>query len=140
MRRITWRFLYPFTLLLHKIFGLSYKWVNVGIGAWRRDLFDLLWHYEWYGDKIEELPESVILCGIRYHTVAREGLVQFFNNDMGVTRLQFERDPYDNCGALWYYVGGKRKEVPVAHIDKAYRWLIAVYGGSHEMKRDADTR
>lgn len=126
--------MYPLALVGHKLFGLSYKWVNVGIGAWRRDSFDPLWQHRWYGDEIDAMPDSVNLCGCRYDVSVAEGLVLFVSRDY-CTRLCFERDPHDRYGFLWYLDGSNH--VAVCHVVQAYEWIEAVYGGSHELKRPA---
>jgi hypothetical protein len=138
VRRWVWRLAYPFCRAANKLFGLSYLWVNVGIAAWHRESFDALWHHQWFGDPIAEMPESVILCGIRYRVSVAEGLVQFINADCGTGEsLRFERDPHDRYGFLWYYDGTR---VAASHFEQAYEWIKAVYGGSHEVKRPALSR
>lgn len=138
VRRWFWRTAYPFCLVAHKAFGLSYLWVNVGIAAWHREHFDALWRHRWFGDAIAAMPASVNLCGIRYEVSVSEGLVQFVNRDLGITRLCFERDPHDRYGFMWYYDGEQR--VSACHLETAYEWIKAVYGGSHELKRPALSR
>lgn len=132
-RRLLWMALYPFARVAYRLFGLSYKWVNVGIGAWQRNSFDELWHHEWYGDEITFMPAQVNLNGSMHEVRVHEGLVTFVSRDW-YTRLTFERDPHDRYGFLWYYEGPR---VAASHFDKAYRWVKAVYGGSHELKRPA---
>jgi len=132
LRRRFWQVAYPFARLANKWFGASYKWVNVGIGAWHPELFDGLWHHRWYGQELTTLPESVNLNGIRYETTVSEGLVMFTNRDFGTAKLCFTRDPHDVHGVLWYYEGSA---VPASHVETAYNWVKAVYGGSFEKKR-----
>ena len=127
--------IYPFAQIAHKLFGMSYKWVNVGIGAWHREYFDQLWHHRWYGDVIETMPHDANLCGIRYEVSVSEGLVTFVERHCSGTRLTFERDPHDQYGFLWYYSGSNH--VPASHFEQAYQWVKAVYGGSHELKKPA---
>lgn len=134
IRRLFWRLALPFARAANKWCGLSYRWVNVGIGAWREKSFDPLWHHEWYGDPVEHMPSRVILCGIGYRVIVAEGLVQFVCDDgMSGTRLCFERDPHAKYAFLWYFTCGQR--VSASHVDKAYRWIKAVYGGSFENKQ-----
>ena len=136
MKRLFWQCAYPVCLLCHKLFGLSYLWVNVDIAAWYPKYFDPLWHHEWFGDEIKRLPDYIILCGIGYRTSVSDGLVQFICDDgMSNNRLRFDRDPHDSYGFLWYCDGVGR--VPAPHWDCAYRWVKAVYGGPHELKRPA---
>lgn len=138
LRRLFWKCAYPFCRIGHKLFGLSYKWVNVGIAAWHGEYFDALWHWRWFGDSIDQMPDEVNLCGIVYRTTVAEGLVQFSESHCSGTRLCFERDPHDQYGFLWYYEGSQR--VPACHWEEAYAWVKAVYGGSHELKRPALSR
>lgn len=133
LRRRAWQCVYPLAKLGHLWFGLSYKWVNVGIGAWHADLFDPLWQHRWYGDSVEELPASVNLNGMRYDTSVSEGLVQFVNRDFGLTRICFARDPHDQHSVLWYFEATGK--VPASHIETAYNWVKAAFGGSFENKR-----
>lgn len=134
MRRLIWKLLYPIAVLSHRIFGTSYKWVNVGIGAWNRESFDPLWQHRWYGEEIADLPVSVNLCGARHEVAVSEGLVVFRSRDYW-TRVEFTRDPHDRYGFLWYVtiIGN----VPATTVENAYQWVKAVYGGSHELKRPA---
>ena len=134
MRRWLWRSVYPMAVVANRVFRLDYKWVNIGIGAWRRESFDPLWHHERYGDAIDAMPSQVNLCGIMYQVTVKEGMVTFVNRDAW-SRLTFERDPHDRYGFMWYYEGTGR--VAASHIDMAYRWIRAVFGGSHELKRPA---
>lgn len=134
VQRLWWRCAYPFARAGHRLFGLSYKWVNAGIGAWHRDLFDPLWQHEWYGDEIPAMPPRVNLRGSMYDVSIHEGMVTFVDRD-SFTRLTFERDPHDRYGFLWYYEGSGR--VAATHLEHAYKWIKAVYGGSHELKRPA---
>lgn len=136
VRRAFWMLAYPFCLIGNK-FGASYKWVNVGKGAWHPEWFDPLWHWRWYGTQIEQMPETVNLCGIRYHVSVAEGLVTFVDRVSG-TRLSFERDPHDRYADLWYCDPGRR--FPATHFREAYEWIQAVYGGSHVKKRAAVAR
>lgn len=133
--RIFWRIAYPFCWLGNKLFGTSYKWVNVGIAAWHREYFDPLWHHEWFGDPIDSMPPAVNVCGIMYEISVAEGLVQFLDRHCSGRRLRFERDPHDRYGFMWYFESSGA--VPASHIQKAYDWIKAVYGGSHELKRPA---
>ena len=132
--RLLWRLAHPFCVAGHKVFGLSYKWVNVSRAAWHRELFDPLWHHRLFGDEIQAMPDDVNLCGIRYNVTVAEGLIQFVSRDLH-SRLMFERDPHDRYGFLWYYQG--HGHVPVCHVCRAYEWVEAVYGGSHDLKRPA---
>lgn len=131
MRRLLWKLAYPFTRMAHRLFGLSYKWVNVGKAAWHRERFDPLWHYEWFGDEIPEMPEHVNVCGIMYCVSVSEGLVSFRSRDSW-SRMEFTRDPHDPYADLWYFEHSGH--LPATHIDTAYRMVRAVYGGSHERK------
>ncbi len=135
MRRLAWKLAYPFCLIGHKFFGIRYKWVNIGIAAWNPESFDPLWHWQWFGDSIDEMPESVNLCGIRYRVTVAEGMVQFRESPFNGTVFRFERDPFDKYGFLWYFEG--RGRVPSSHVEVAYEWVKAVYGGSHDLKRPA---
>lgn len=126
---------YPFVVVANKC-GLSYKWVNVVRSAWiTADTgFGPLWHFRWFGDEIKAMPDRVILCGIGYRVSVSEGLVLFKCDDgMSGTRLEFTRDPHDKYGFLWYVnlVGS----CPGCHLEAAYEWVKAVYGGSHEIKK-----
>lgn len=132
MRRFLWRCATPAVYLAHRAGWCSYEWVNVCHGAWRRDRFDPLWHHERYGDPIETLPDTTILCGIRYDVQAHEGLV-VFRCDWSARTVVFERDDHDPFADLWYAeINGR---VPASHVDMAYRWIRAVFGGSHVRKR-----
>lgn len=132
IRRFSWRFAYPFCRILHR-FGLSYKFVNIGIAAWNRESFNPLWHHKYFGDEITNMPESVNLCGILYHVAVSEGLVKFSSRDTW-SFISFTRDPFA-MEFLWYVelVG----RVPASHVERAYEWIKAVYGGSFELKRPA---
>ena len=135
MRRLFWRIFYPFAIVANK-FGTSYKWVNVGMSAWMKpaDGFGPLWHYEWFGDVVEQMPARVNLCGIGYRVSVAEGLVLFRRDDgMSATQFRFERDPHDRHSDLWYCEAVGR--FSASHFDKAYRWVQAVYGGSFKIKK-----
>lgn len=127
--------LYPFAWIGNKWLGLSYKWVNVAYAAWHPELYNPIWHYQWFGDAIEEMPDKVNLCGTMYDVTVSEGLVQFVNREMVITRISFERDPHDKYAELWYcsYAGSFNK-VPASDLERAYEWIKAVYGGSFEVK------
>jgi hypothetical protein len=135
VRRFFWRMAYPFVIVANK-FGASYKWVNVVKSAWMtaETGFGPLWHYRWFGDEIAAIPDRVVLCGIGYRVSVAEGLVLFKCDDgMSVTRIEFTRDPHDKYGFLWYVnVGGA---CPGCHLEQAYEWVKAVYGGSHQIKK-----
>lgn len=137
IKRTIWKLAYPFCRVLHRALGLSYKWVNVGKAAWHPEYFDPLWHYQWFGDEITEMPEAVNLCGIMFHVSVADGLVTFSSRDFWEV-IRFDRDPYDPHAMLWYIrVGGR---VPACHVASATAWIEAVYGGSHEIKRKAVAR
>lgn len=116
---------------------LSYKWMNVCHSAWQPNSFDKLWQYQWFGDPIEKLPAYVNLCGIVYKTVVTEGLVLFkADNGMTGTNIAMERDPHAKYSFMWYMNYEKTfQKVAMAHVERAYDWVKAVYGGSHEMKQ-----
>lgn len=125
---------YPFVILLHK-FGFSYKWINVSRSAWVHPTndFQLLWHYQWFGNPIEHMPPQVILNGILYRVIVAEGLV-IFKCDSGMLPIKFHfyRDPY--CDSfLW--VTEVRGPFPACHFESAYDWIKAVYGGPHSVKK-----
>ena len=135
MRRLFWRCVYPIAVVTHRLFGTSYKWVNVGKSAWMRPEtgYGALWHYQWFGDPIAAMPSKVNLCGIGYRVSVAEGLVLFCCDDgMSATQFRFERDPHARMTDLWYCeaVG----MFSASHFDKAYTWVRAVYGGSFEIK------
>lgn len=134
MRRLFWRIAYPVTIAAHKLFGLSYRWVNVGKAAWLTPEtgFGALWHYRWFGNEIRELPSHVILSGLRHTVSVHEGLVVFVS-DMSSGRIEFTRDPHDQYAFLWYIA--TNGSVPACHVEDAIQWVDAVYGGSHEIKR-----
>lgn len=136
MRRMLWRLAYPFALAAHRWFGASYTWVNVGRGAWHTPstAFDPLWHWRWYGTPIDSMPPSVNLCGIVYRVSVAEGLVLFIATDgMSGNRMEFTRDPHDQHDHLWLLsLGGV---TPATHVQKAYEWVKAVFGGSFDKKR-----
>jgi hypothetical protein len=136
--RILWRIAYPFAYSLNLFGWLSYKWVNVSKSAWitSETGFGELWHYEWFGDEIDAIPERVVLCGIGYRVAVSEGLVVFREAcGMSAARIEFRRDPHDQYGFLWYLeLNGC---VSASHVEEAYKWVKAVYGGSHERKRPA---
>jgi hypothetical protein len=135
-RRALWYLLSPVVWCAHRLGLCSYKWVNVCVGARRPDLFDPLWQYEWYGAPIRDIPSRVNLCGIEYHAGASEGTVTFVD-DVTKCRITFERDAVER-EALWYLaLSGYRLTAPAPHVDAAYRWVKAVYGGSHEWKEAA---
>jgi hypothetical protein len=135
-RRLFWKLASPFAWCANRMGWCSYKWVNVCAGARRPDLCDALWQYEWYGAPIPEMPDSVILCGIEYRTGASEGTVTFVE-DFTKCRITFERDAIAR-DALWYVeLSGYRLKTPAPHVDAAYRWVKAVFGGAHEWKEAA---
>lgn len=123
----------PFVLVGHKL-GLSYKWVNVSRSAWGTSSHNDLWHYRWFGDEIDAMPDYVNLCGIMYRVVVAEGMVLFRCDDgMSTTMIEFHRDPHDQYGFLWYSeVNGR---FPACHYERAHEWVKAVYGDDHEIKR-----
>lgn len=122
MRRVFWKIVYPICLILNKVFGLSYKWVNVSRAAWHSKSSNLLWHHEWFGDPITVLPKSVVLCGIGYETFYLEkDMVEFRHVGIGYSQLFF-RKPKDTD--LWYV--HTNRNVPVCHVEQAYAWLLAV--------------
>lgn len=134
-RRMFWRAASPFVWCANRLGWCSYKWVNVCTGARRPDLFDELWQYEWYGAPIRELPSEVRLCGIGYRTAASEGTVVFIE-DFTKRRMTFDRDAIAR-EAMWHLTlsGCPLPASPASHVDAAYRWIQAVFGGSHEWKR-----
>lgn len=133
MRRLFWRLSLPFVIVANKL-GASYKWVNVARSAWAHASHNDLWHYRWFGDRIDMMPDFVNLCGTMYRVTVAEGLVSFRCDDgMSATRIEFRRDPHDQYGFLWYSeVNGN---FPACHYERAYEWIKAVYGGSHEIKQ-----
>ncbi len=133
MRRAFWVMLSPFAWIAHRVGLCSYKWVNVCHGARRRDRFDALWQYEWYGTPIGSIPEEVGLCGIGYRTAVSEGTVTFVD-DVSRTRITFDRDPHDPFAAMWYLQLVSFTGMPASHVDVAYRWVRAVFGGSFERR------
>jgi hypothetical protein len=140
MRRAFWMIIYPFAVLANRVFGASYKWVNVGHGAWHRDRFDALWHCRWYGTPIPALPSLVNLCGILYSASAHEGLVTFrpeWVHQLPTWRICFRRD--DIAGhVIWYVELGQELAAP--HVIAAYEWVEAVFGGSFEFRSAAPGR
>ena len=129
--RVFWMLVYPIAVFLHRWGGASYAWVNVGKGAWHREYFDALWHYRWYGTRIERIPDEVNLCGIVYRVGVSEGLVTFVDRALGC-RISFDRDSHDQHAHLWY--SNTTGRIPADHYVKAYQWVEAVYGGAHEIK------
>lgn len=128
-RRAVWIIATPFVSVANRIGLCSYKWVNICVGARRPDLFDELWHHEYYGTPIRVLPSRVILSGIDYTAAAHEGIVTFFD-DATKCRISFLRDAIEKEG-LWYLeLAGSHVAAP--HVQKAYGWVCAVFGGSHE--------
>lgn len=134
-RRALWRALSPFVWAAHRLGWCSYKWVNVCHGARRPDRFDALWQYEWYGAPIRELPAHLTLCGIGYRASASEGIVTFVA-EFTRCRITFERDVIAGEG-LWYLTLSGMSPIAASHVDAAYRWVKAIYGGSHEWKAAA---
>lgn len=131
MLRLLWRMAYPLCLIANKC-GASYKWVNVGYGAWHPELFDELWHWEWYGTPIKAMPSSVNLGGHHWKVNCHEGLVQFIDEDFMCRPFHFERDPHDVHAHLWrLHCDGPAW---ASTVDYAYRWVQAVFGGSFEKK------
>lgn len=130
MRRLFWKLMYPFTVIGNRHFGLNYKWVNVARGAWTPTGFNPLWHYEWYGDPIPDLPKYVILHGIGYETEYNEAcsIVSFVNTDFR-DRITFNRNM---STSLWYV--SFTRDPPASHIATAYKWVQAVFGGSFEFR------
>ena len=133
MRRLFWRLAYWPAIVAHRVFGASYKWVNVGKAAWHRELFDPLWHHECFGDPITAMPSEVNLAGHYYDVSSHEGLVTFKSEDWPYPPILFERDPHDVHSHLWR-VSCDGPMWAITMID-AYRWIEAVYGGSFEKKR-----
>lgn len=136
-------FAYPFAIAANRLGLCSYKWVNVGHGAWRSDRFNELWHWQWYGTPIEDLPDEVILGGIMYRAAAAEGAVTFFDN-VTKCRITFYRDDlaHEVMGreALWYLELSSYHQHAAAHVREAYAWVCAVFGDSHEWKRPTSGR
>lgn len=135
MRRLFWMVAYPLAYLAHRIVGASYKWVNVGHGAWRRDRFDALWHWEWYGTPVPALPDRVNLCGILYSAAEHEGLVTFtpeWIHQRPDWRITFRRDSIEQASVWYVEVGG---EIAAPHVREAYQWVCAVFGDSFESRR-----
>lgn len=132
IKRMFWRLAYPFALAANNLKLCSYRWVNLGHGAWRRDLFNDLWHHQHFGDEIEWMPNFVVLCGIGYRVSVAEGLVTFINRDLIHKQMNFERDPHADA-ELWYFTGSGN--LPASHIQQAYDWVKAVYGGSFDRKQ-----
>lgn len=131
--RAFWMALYPFLLASNKAFGTSYKWVNIGYGAWKRDGFTPLWQYRWYGEPITSMPNTAIINGINFRIVVSDGLVQFYNKDITTERICFERDPYEKHAFIWYVECFGR--VAACHVRDSYELITAVYGGSHDIKK-----
>lgn len=131
-KRIRWRLLTPFVKLAYAFNFIGYKWVNVVNSAWLTPQtgFDALWHHRWFGDAINSLPDRVNLRGICYKTSVAEGLVQFVANDgMTCNRIKFIRDPHDKYSMLWYVE--LSKDCPYCHVQSAFEWVEAVFGGDH---------
>ena len=123
--RTFWRIAYPFCIIFHKLFGLSYKWVNVGFGAWHRNQFDPLWHHRWYGDEISSIPDAVNLCGIKYVvSVYLRGMrvVIRFSSDDGHTIFKLSCD-LQAPHSLWYC--DSTTHVAVKHLTQAHQWVEA---------------
>jgi hypothetical protein len=129
--RALWASLTPFVWALHRMGACSLKWVHVCLGARRPDLFNPLWHHERFGDAIPALPDEVVLCGIGYRASASEGTVVFVC-DWACSRITFERDHHDPHASLWYLTIAGR--IPASHVDAAYRWVRAVFGGSFTVR------
>ena len=134
VRRVLWMLARPFAWLGHRVGLWSLAPVNVAVLAWRRDLGDALDHFEHFGTPIDALPEFVILCGIGYCTAVSEGTVVFTEYFTG-RRIVFERDHHDPLAFMWYVESSGR--VAASHMDAAYRWIRAVFGGSFERRRAA---
>lgn len=130
--RFKWRMAYWPALVLNRVFGVSYKWVNAGRGAWREDLYNPLWHHEWYGSPIPAIPNEVVLRGIGYRVSSHEGLVQFVSDSPFCHTISFTRDPHDPHAHLWDVATSK--PVSAEHIVEAYGWVKAVYGGPFEKR------
>ena len=75
--------------------------------------------------------------GVPYRTVVREGLILFKDNSgMSGSQIAMTRDPHARYSFLWYLEYDQcYQNIPMTHVDKAYRWVCAVYGGSHEIKK-----
>jgi len=131
MKRLFWKLLYPFCWLNWRMGG-SYKWVNVGKAAWHPELFNPLWHHEWFGDDIPAMPGEVNLCGIMHRVTIADGMIIFANPYSG-QRIIFVRDQHDPHALLWSVETGE--SAVACHLDAAYRWAKAVYGGEHEIKQ-----
>lgn len=123
----------PFCFVAYKL-GASYYWVNRCRGAWNRNSFDQLWQHKHYGDPITEMPKEVVLHGILFRVVVSDGLVQFIEvMGIGTNRIMFERDPHSRHAFMWYCEISH--QMPACYIIRAYEWVEAVYGGSHNIKR-----
>lgn len=131
--RAFWAILSPFVWATNSAGLCSYKWVNICTGARRPDLFDQLWHHQHYGTPIAALPDSVNLCGWRYETAVAEGTVTFVEG-FTLHRITFDRD-HVTRESLWYVT---LPDFPIAasHVQAAYAWVCAVFGGSHEWRRE----
>jgi len=135
MKRTFWKILFPFLYILNKLGLVSYGYRNKGLAAWRKDRFNPIVHFQYFGDSIEVMPTFVTLCAIGYNVRVSEGLV-LFTEEMSIassSRISFERDPYEKCSDLWYVEC--KGHIPASHVVTAYDWVKAVYGGSFEYKR-----
>ncbi len=70
---------FPFALIGHRFFGLSYAAVNVSRGAWMlpSEGFGDLWHWKHYAEPLREMPDKTILRGCAYRIAHHEGLIVF---------------------------------------------------------------
>ena len=136
MKRLIWRVLFPFCWLGNVVGFCSRAYRNKGHAAWRRDRFNPIIHYQYFGDSIAKMPERVILCGIGYIVSVSEGLVAFIEESpMWGCRsvIHFERDPYEKVQTLWRV--SLQRSTAAPHVVAAYDWIKAVYGGSFEDKQ-----
>jgi hypothetical protein len=135
VKRALWVLLTPVAWALNRAGWCGYQWVNLCVGARRRDLFNPLWHHLHFGDPVPDLPSKVILRGIPYEAQYSGGLVTFRNNDLGETRITFTRD--EDALHLWSL--SLSGDTPASHVAEAYEWVYAVFGGTFTPKRSTDT-
>jgi hypothetical protein len=132
VRRACWVMLSPIVWAAHRFGWCSYTWVNVCHGARRPDRFDALWQHRWYGAPVTALPDQVILGGTGYRTAVSEGTVTFVE-EFTRGRITFDRDPHDRLADLWYLTLSRHAHA-ATHVDAAYAWVRAVFGGSFERR------
>ncbi|HXD48478.1 MAG TPA: hypothetical protein VN600_06890 [Gemmatimonadaceae bacterium] len=132
-KRAFWVLASPFAWALHRVGWCSFTHVNVCHGARHPDRFDALWQHRWYGEPIPTLPAEVGLCGIPYETAVAEGTVTFVD-PCTMSRITFDRDPYDRFADQWTVLLAGSTSIPAAHVRQAYEWVCAVFGDSFETR------